>query len=139
MKKEDIPQDEMLFEGQRVAHYAVAEDGTYILGKCAGWDAVNVANAQAWEFIAQQVSGVRKEVLAGGKSILAFHMVRYQMDVALLAKYVGLSKWRVRRHLLPAVFSRLKPKLIERYAAVFQKSVDEFLKLPKSDDLLANK
>jgi hypothetical protein len=46
-------------------------------------------------------------------------MARCQMDVSLLASYVGLARWRVRRHLRPAVFSRLKPALLARYADIF--------------------
>ena len=136
MEKKDIPQDSMIFDGQLAACYAVEGNGRYVIGKSAGWDAVNVANAQAWEFISQQIAKVVDEILAGKKSVLAFHMERFQMDVALLAKYVNLPKWRVRRHLNPAVFNHLKPEMLKRYAKVFQLTVDAFLILPEPGNLL---
>jgi len=134
MKLKNIPQDSMIFDEQMAVCYAVDEDGRYVLGKSSGWDAVNIANVQAWEFISQQIARAINEIRTGKKSILAFHMERFQMDVSLLAKYVNLSKWRVRRHLNPAVFSRIKPEILKRYATVFQLTVDQFLTLPKSDN-----
>ena len=132
MKKEETPQDEMLFDGMRAACYATEKDGRYTLVQTTGWDPVNVANAQAWEFVLEQVQQVLAEIEAGEKSILAYHMERCQMNVSLLAKYVGLPGWRVRRHLKPKVFAGLKRDILERYAGVFQQSVEAFLALPES-------
>jgi hypothetical protein len=38
------------------------------------------------------------------------------MNESLLAQATGLWRWRVRRHLRPAVFARLSQKLRARYA-----------------------
>ena len=134
MKKEDIPQDDMIYDGWRAVCYVVGDDGRYVIEKSAGWDVINVANFQAWEFITQKVDQVTKEILAGKVSILAYHMEQSQMNVSLLAKYVKLPKWRVRRHLKPSVFNHLKPMLLERYAKLFRVSVDELLEPPKLGD-----
>lgn len=131
MDKQNIPQDDKILDGKRVACYVVEEDGKYVIGKSAGWDAVNIANIQAWEHIYEKIDQVTKEITAGKKSVLAFYMEKDQMDVSLLAKYIKLPKWRIRRHLKPSVFHRLKPALLERYASVFRMSVDEFLQPPK--------
>ena len=131
MEKRDIPQDDKILDGKRIACYVLEEDGKYVIGKSAGWDAVNIANIQAWEHIYEKIDQVAKEITDGKKSVLAFYMEKDQMDVSLLAKYVKLPKWRVRRHLKPSVFRSLKPDLLVRYAAVFRITVDELLQPPK--------
>lgn len=131
MKKQDIPQDDKILDGKRVACYVLEEDGKYVIGRSTGWDAVNVANIQAWEHIYERINKVTKDIADGKKSVLAFYMEKDQMDVTLMAKYVKLPKWRVRRHLKPSVFGNLKTDLLERYASVFRISVDELLQPPK--------
>jgi hypothetical protein len=56
-------------------------------------------------------------------------MAKNQMDLTLLAQYSGMFRWRIRRHLKPAVFCMLKKPLLERYAALFKTTVDELTDL----------
>ena len=135
MRKDDVPQDGCLLQGQREICYALDESGHYVLEPTAGWEPKNVANIQAWEVIRDQVLEAIAEIRAGSKSPLAFHMARNQMDVGLLAAYVGLSRWRVRRHLRPAIFARLPPALLERYATVLELGVDELQRVPERFEL----
>ncbi len=131
MEKKDIPQDDSILDGRHIACYVLEEDGKYVIAKSAGWDPVNVANIQAWEYIYERIEKVSEEIAQGKKSVLAFYMEKDQMDIPLLAKYVKLPKWRVKRHLKPSIFKNLKPALLERYALVFRISVDELLNPPK--------
>ena len=131
MKKQEIPQDDRILDGKRIGCYALEEDGKYIIGGSTGWDAVNVANIQAWEHIYERIDRVSKDIADGKKSVLAFYMEKDQMDVSLLAKYIKLPKWRVRRHLKPSVFEKLKPDMLERYASLFRIPVDELLEPSK--------
>lgn len=135
MKQEEVPQDSCLLDGQQEICYAVDASGHYVLAPTAGWEPSNVANVQAWEVIRFEVEATAAEVRAGRLSPLAFHMVRNQMDVALLADYVSLWRWRVRRHLRPEVFARLKPALLQRYADLFQITIAELQRLPEVLDL----
>lgn len=135
MRKDQVPQDGCLLEGQREVCYAVDEAGRYVLAPSAGWEPKNVVNLQAWELIRDQVEAVLADIRAGRQSVLAYHMVRNQMDVGMLAAYVGLPRWRVRRHLKPAIFSRLKPQLLERYAATLKMPVAELCRLPENPEL----
>ena len=112
-------------EGLTEVCYAVDEDGRYNLVSSAGWEPKNIANDQAWEVIARSLQEKRQAVLAGRVSPLAYQMAKHQMDIGLLAKYVDLWGWQVRRHLRPAVFARLSDKVLARYAALFGLSVDE--------------
>ncbi|MEA1868096.1 MAG: hypothetical protein U9N19_08360 [Thermodesulfobacteriota bacterium] len=95
----------------------------------------NIANKQAWELISKQMSDVIKQVYAKELSPLAYYMVKNQMDTNLLAKYVHLSRWRVRRHLKPAVFRRLKVSILERYAKIFNISAEQLFDIPEFSNL----
>jgi argonaute-like protein implicated in RNA metabolism and viral defense len=130
MKKEDVPQQDGLTEGAREVSYAVDQTGQYLLELSAGWEAKTIALSQAWEEIAEQLRAVIKEIQSGKKSALAYHMVKNQMDLTLLSQYSGVAKWRVKRHLKPAVFSRLNTNVLTIYADLFGISVDELCRVP---------
>jgi len=49
------------------------------------------------------------------------------MNVALLAEYVEISKWRVKRHLKPRGFKKLKQDQLAAYAKVLGVSAEELL------------
>ena len=135
MRKEEVPQDSCLLDGQREICYAVDASGHYVLAPTAGWEPSNIANIQAWEVIRAELEATSAAVRAGRQSPLAYHMVRTQMDVPLLADYVSLWRWQVRRHLRPEIFARLKPALLQRYADLFQISVAALQRLPEVLDL----
>ena len=44
---------------------------------------------------------------------------------SVLAGYTGFWKWQIKRHLKPAVFQNLSQKKIEKYAQVFEISIEE--------------
>jgi hypothetical protein len=135
MRKNEVPQDAALFGRWHEIAYAVDEDGRYVLAPCAGWDPANVANLQAWEAIAEAAEEALKGIAKGSLSPLAFHMAVNQMDVPLLADYVGMARWRVRRHLRPAVWRRLSSALRERYAVLFRLSPGDLDRLPARPQL----
>ncbi len=132
MKVRDVPQQPgMITDGRREICYAVDDDGNYVLTGSAGWEPKNIANDQAWEIIRNQVHETVRKVRAGKLSPLAFYMVSNQMTPALLARYVGLNRWRVQRHLKPVVFKKLKPEILHRYADVFDVSVERLGNIPE--------
>jgi hypothetical protein len=135
LKSEDVPQDKALFGEWHEICYALDRDGNYVLAPSAGWDPANVANLQAWEAIAEDIGRAMKAVWAGEASPLAFHLARCQMDVGLLASYVQLARWRVKRHLRPKVYARLKPDLRERYARVFDVTAETLDSLPDKPEI----
>ena len=135
MKKQEVPQHPGLFGERKAVCYALDDEGGYVLAPTAGWNPVNLANRQAWEELARELTEVHGEVLAGRKSPLAYHMARRQMDAALLARYTALSRWRVRRHLRPEIFARLDRELLARYAEVLQLSVEDLCQLPETPEL----
>lgn len=133
MRKEDVPQDEGMNRGLREIAYAVDEQGRYVKVPSLGWEPKNVANAQAWEEITAEVATQLRLIRAGRRSPIAYHLARNLMSVSLLASYVRLPRWRVKRHLKPSVFNRLKPEMIQRYADLFGLTPHELCRIPDAD------
>jgi hypothetical protein len=136
MKQEDVPQQGGLNAGCREVNYAVDSNGSYRLESSAGWEAKNVALRQAWEAIGEQLRAVLVEIKSGKMSALAYHMVNNQMDQALLCQYSGVARWRLKRHLKPAVFAKLNAAALTPYAELFGVSVDELRMVPDQPDSL---
>ncbi|MBU0680783.1 MAG: hypothetical protein KKD73_05110 [Proteobacteria bacterium] len=112
-------------EGLPLIQYAVEGPGLCRRIESADTGTVDVVNRQAWEVIERQVFLARAQVLAGKASVLLYYMTANQMDPALLAKFMGIARWRVKRHLKPRVFSKLRPQLLAGYAALFKIREDE--------------
>lgn len=136
MKKEDVPQQGGLNAGCREVSYAVDDDGHYTLEQSIGWEAKNIALRQAWTAIIDQLHQVLAEIRAGQKSPLAYHMIKAQMDPQLLARYSGIARWRVKRHLKPAVFHKLGDHALAPYAELFGISIEVLREVPDKPDLL---
>lgn len=135
MHKQDVPQDTGVLENNQVVNYALDDDGRYCMTATAGWMPVNEANRLAWEDIKEQLLQVRQDVTSGKLSPLAYYMTRAQMDVALLSSYAAVARWRVRRHLRPAIFRKLGSDQLSHYARLFGVSVVQLVQLPATDDL----
>lgn len=128
MKVNEVPQEGSDFRQRnqvRKLMYAVDKDGRYTGVNSAGWEPENAAMQQAWEEADDALKQVLEEVRTGQKSPIAYFMQKNLMDPALLAKYVGKWGWQVRRHLKPSVFKQLPASLLQRYAQVFNISIDE--------------
>ena len=78
----------------------------------------------------KKINQAREDIFDGTLSPIGFYMACNQMDIRLLAQYMGLYGWQVRRHLKPAVFKKIKADLLEKYAALFNVSVEELKSLP---------
>jgi len=132
MQKNEVPQDEALFEGMSEICYAIDESGRYLLAESAGWEPANIANSQAWEVIHAEIAAVLGRVRAGELSPLAYHMARHQMDARLLSGYARLFAWQVRRHMQPGPFGRLRPAQLSRYATILKTTVEDLCSIPKT-------
>jgi hypothetical protein len=134
MKVNEVPQDRSMITGsiQEIC-YAVNENGRYVLAASAGWGPKNTANDQAWELIRTEVADTLKKIRAGRLSPLAFHMVNNQMNPGLLAKYAGCSRLRVWLHLRPRGFNRLAPRMLQRYAEIFDMDPAALKTVPSTD------
>lgn len=127
MKKEEIPQDRSNLESAKFKElcYAVDEEGNYVTAQSTGWDPKTIALDNAIQEINERVEDARQRVLDNKTSPIEYYMELHKMDLSILSSYVGIWKWRVKRHFKPSVFKRLKTKTLIKYAEIFEISVNE--------------
>jgi len=132
MKVNEVPQDDITYyEGKKRACYAINDKGKYVIVTSTGWNAEEVFNGLAVAELAANLEETRKAVLKGLKSPLAYHMERRQLIPTILAKTAGIATFRVKRHLRPGIFNKLKPSVLERYAQALAVSMEELKTVPK--------
>jgi hypothetical protein len=126
MRIDEVPQEgNVTLGGQRKVMYAVGADGRYTLVPSLGWEVEEAVTTQAVEAFQRLAEEALRRARAGLTSPLEYHMYQGRMDLALLAQTTGFWRWRIRHHFHPAVFARLKPALLMRYAEALGISVNE--------------
>ncbi len=127
MKKEEVPQDESNLASANIKDmiYAVDENGEYVTELSTGWKPKTIALDNAIQEIEERVEDAKKRVLENKTSPIEYYMELHKMDPPTLASYVGLWKWRVKRHFKPSVFKKLNNKLLQKYADVFEISIEK--------------
>ena len=88
---------------------------------------------QSWDAAEHRLDEVKHLVIIGKCSPIAYYMEKILMEIPMLAAYMELPKWRVKRHIKSKVFKKLKPEILAKYSEVFGITVDqltnpEFLK-----------
>lgn len=117
MEKDQVPQEgNVTLRGERKAVYALGEDGHYTLVPSAGSKVEETVTTQALGEFVRLRDEARERVNAGRASPLEYHMYDKRMDPPTLAQSTGFFAWRVRLHLKPKHFRRLRPGLLQRYA-----------------------
>jgi hypothetical protein len=129
MKFDEVPQDEaFLQEGKiRDVCYVVDKDGHYTRALSKGWTPKNDAIKLAWNQIYEHAEETRLKVLEGKLSPLALYMELNIMDLAILANYMELPKWKVRRHLRMRVFKKLSREILSRYAEALNITAEDLV------------
>jgi hypothetical protein len=129
MKKEEVPQDlSSLGKITTEICYATDASGKYTAEQSRGWDVKIGALDVTWENVEKRIAAAREQIKKGQASPLLYFMEKSVMDTAILAGYTGFWKWRVRRHLKPAVYRKLSDKVLQKYAEVFNCTVEELKK-----------
>lgn len=127
MKKDEVPQDKSNLESANFKElcYAVDENGEYTTVNSSGWDPKTIALNKAIEEIKLRVEAAKQRVLNHQTSPIEYYMEYHKMDLPILASYVGMWKWRVKRHFKPQVFQKLSDKTLQKYADVFEISIQQ--------------
>ena len=127
MEEHQVPQDDanMLGGKVRVLKYAVDKNGNYTKVPTVGWEPENIVLSQAWDAVNENTEAVRKKVLAGELSPLAYHMEKQMLTVKMVAEYVGYFPFRVKMHLKPKNFKKLSPDQLKKYADALQITIDQ--------------
>lgn len=127
MKKGEVPQDKSNLESSKFKElcYAVDEDGYYTTAKSTGWTPKTIALNNAIDVINERTENAKQRVLNNTTSPIEYYMELHKMDLPILASYVGLWQWRVKRHFKPKIFNKLSHRMLQKYADVFDISIDQ--------------
>ncbi len=128
MDTSEHPSTATITDGLKIVHYSLNSSGAYEQVTGFICPEVEVANHQAWREIDRLIAGSREKVQAGRVSCLHFYMTVNLMDIRLLARYTGQSRWKVRLHMFPFIFNRLSGNILQRYAQLFKISPDDLIK-----------
>jgi hypothetical protein len=133
MKRSEVPQDKSNLESAnfRELCYAVDENGEYTTEHTTGWDPKTIALNNAIDEINARIQDAKQRVLENTTSPIEYYMEVHKMDLSVLASYVGMWKWRVKRHFKPKVFNKLSIKTMQKYADVFEISIHELQHIEK--------
>jgi len=121
MKAKDVPQDDadMLRGKFREPVYSLDKDGNYITVPSVGWDPKNAVMQEAWDNVNEKIEQTKNDVLSGKLSPIAYYIEKNIMDTGLVAQYMGMWKWTVKKHLKPRNFAKLNDNVLQKYAKVF--------------------
>jgi len=127
MKVNEVPQDSRIYVGNLFSDmtYALDDDGNYVPVFSEGWKVKNDALDIALDAVNERCEEVRKQVLAGKLSPLAYHLEKNIMEVGLFAKYTGVSKRTIKKHLEPENFKELDDSVLLQYAEALRITVEE--------------
>ena len=126
MKKEEVPQDNgPLSKSTKELWYVKNDDGKFESVLSTGWEVKSAALDSAWDEVNRRVEDARQEVAAGKKSPIYYYMELRLMDATILAAYTNFWAFTVKRHWQPMIFRKLSTKRLNKYAEVFEISVEE--------------
>ena len=126
MKKTEVPQDPSSLKNfTKEVCYAVDEKGNYVTNLSTGWEVKATALGITWDDINKRAEAAKQQALKGEVSPLLYFIEIKVMDYVTLAAYTGFWQWQIKRHLKPDVFNALSDKKLQKYAGVFETSVEE--------------
>jgi len=127
MKKSEVPQDKSNLQSANLKElcYAVDENGEYTTAHTTGWDPKTIALNNAIAEINERIEDAKNRVINNQTSPVEYYMELHKMDLPILASYVGLWKYRVKRHFKPRVFNKLSHTILQKYADVFEISIEQ--------------
>lgn len=127
MKKNEVPQDEgnLSKSNMKELVYATDEKGNYTTALSIGWEPKTIALSNSIEEINERIAIAKKQINRGEASPICYFMELHKMDLNILSSYVGMWRWRVKRHLNPKVFTGLNDKILQKYAETFAISIAE--------------
>lgn len=106
--------------------YVEKEDGSYGRVESASFLSKNYLDdyldkVRKWD------AGLKDKLDKGEISPVYYYMIMLEMGEGDLASRVGISKWRLRKHLKMKAFEKIKLKMLKRYANVFDVPVSNLL------------
>ena len=127
MKKQDIPQDESNLKSANMTEvlYVTDENNNYSTANSIGWEAKKAALDESMALINERIQQAKEDVANNLVSPIIYFMEFNKMDLSVLASYMGMWQWTVKRHAKPKNFKKLSDSTFKKYADTFGISVDE--------------
>lgn len=127
MKKQDLPQDESNLQSANMTEvlYVTDENDNYTTANSIGWDAKKAALEESMELINERIEEAKQNVANNLVSPIVYFMELNKMDIQVLAAYVNMWQWTVKRHAKPKIFKKLSDSTLKKYADAFEISVEE--------------
>jgi len=127
VKKQDLPQDESNLQSANMTEvlYVTDENDNYITANSIGWDAKKAALEESMELINERIEEAKQNVANNLVSPIVYFMELNKMDIQVLAAYVDMWQWTVKRHAKPKIFKKLSDSTLKKYADAFEISVEE--------------
>ncbi len=131
MKTTDVPQDDAnMLQGKfKEPVYSLDADGNFTTVPSVGWNPKNEVMQEAWDNVNMKIERAKQDVVSGKVSPIAYYIEKNIMDVGLVASYMGIWKYRVKKHLKPKNFMKLSYGMLERYAKVFDITVEQLVNI----------
>ncbi len=124
-------EDKFFEDGLPKAYYKHSDNGKIVIDTNLPW-AEKVALEVIFSGMRASLEEARKAVIDGFKSPLYYHMEMRQMTPHMLAKAAGIAVFRVKRHLRPEIFSKLKVSVLDRYATALAVTLEELKTVPSN-------
>lgn len=127
----EVPQEgNATLAGLRKAVYARNTENRIVSVASAGWEVEEIVTQQAADIFSAYTAAAHARVLKGESSPLEYWMYAQRMDLATFAQSSGIWRWHIRRHFRPALFARLRPAMLDRYADALGISRKTLCQLP---------
>jgi len=130
MKEKDIKEE---YDPQQLIVYVEKEDGSYGPIQTGSYLSKNYLD-DFWDKRINLEKQLSNDLISNKISPIYYYMVLCELSVAELASRVGLSKFKVKRHLQAVYFDRMRLSVLKRYAHVFNEPVANLLQLIRFED-----
>ncbi len=129
-KEGKAEKEELIYTYNRELHYSFEPGKGYTRKVDYHYPGNQVIIKQSWDEAESRLKDISSKIRKGQLSPIAFYMEKNLMELPMLSDYTGFMQWRIKRHLKPKVFSKLKPGILSNYASVFNIGVNELMNPP---------
>jgi hypothetical protein len=120
MKVKDVPQEGRRTMPTTMVHYAVDDKGEFVKIGSNGWEVGFQAAMTLRDEFLENAEQAKERVRNNQSSPLEYFMYRAYMELPTLARMIGHSSRKVKKHFKPEVFEKLDDEVLQRYAIVLR-------------------
>ncbi|MEI6883180.1 MAG: hypothetical protein WCO02_01730 [Bacteroidota bacterium] len=125
--EEKEAKEELIYTYNRELHYSFEPGKGYTRKVDYHYLGNQIIIKQSWDEAESRLKDISSKIREGHLSPIAFYMEKNLMELPMLSDYTGFMRWRIKRHLKPRIFSKLKHETLSKYASVFNIGVNELM------------